>query len=395
MRPRYPFFEIDFPPIEGKQSGEAILIRAGWVDSQRKILDSKVWLIDGGFRSTAEYILKFVDKYYGSTKIDYIIATHTDNDHIEGLAQIIEHAYVGKLYMHDPSKHGVVAYVQNQNSSSYSRKSDAGENECPERRLLIASLKEADNLIDKAKKKNITTCEPFCFPNSAEKIDTGYDFLRVYILGPDEGYYKELLSQFRDYEKYLRTAKFFSELSSNQFLQDPLPEATTPENNSSVILLFDFQGDYFLFTGDAGVPALERAFARFPEGDSGTRQILLFKVPHHGSKNNLGPSLLDKVDEAFGSNTRRKWAIVLAGDQDLGHPDKVVIDALWARGFEVYANKYQSERGFLGQHLWFKNAHVPPRAQQVWKPAPLYNAQRLYPEHTTYALMVPANGACI
>ncbi|MCX7765074.1 MAG: MBL fold metallo-hydrolase, partial [Bacteroidia bacterium] len=81
----HPFLEIDFPPIEGKRSGEAILIRTGRVDPWGKVLDPKVWLIDGGFTSTAEYILEFMKKYYGSTRIDYIIATHPDEDHIGGL----------------------------------------------------------------------------------------------------------------------------------------------------------------------------------------------------------------------------------------------------------------------------------------------------------------------
>lgn len=364
--PTYPFFEIDFPPIEGKKSGDAILIRIGRVDPRGKVLDSKVWLIDGGFTSTAEYILEFMKKYYGSTRIDYIIATHSDNDHIEGLAHIIDNSNVGMLYIHDPSKHVEETHALESISSPYSGKFVIRGGASLEGRFLIASLQTADNINNKASTKGITLYEPFCAPNSANAIHTGYDFLKAYILGPDEEYYKELLSKFRDYEeykKYVEEAKSFS-MRASASLEDPPANATSPENNSSVILLFDFQGDYFLFTGDAGVPALEKAFRRFPGGYAGAKQTLLFKVPHHGSKNNLGPSLLDK---AFGSIARRRYAIILAADQDADHPHEVVVNELKKRGFEVHANKYHSDQGVRGQHLWFRSKYAPTRNSGNWE----------------------------
>ncbi|MCX7765044.1 MAG: hypothetical protein N2253_09170, partial [Bacteroidia bacterium] len=144
---------------------------------------------------------------------------------------------------------------------------------------------------------------------------------------------------------------------------------------SSVILLFDFEGDYFLFTGDAGVPALEKALNRFPGGYDKARQVLLFKVPHHGSKNNLGPSLLNK---AFGSlGMGKKCAIILAATQDEDHPDEAVVSALRKRGFEVHANKDLNGKNYnQGWHLWFKSQYAPSRDSESWKELSSYKTSR-------------------
>ncbi|MCS6790130.1 MAG: MBL fold metallo-hydrolase [Bacteroidia bacterium] len=360
----HPFLEIDFPPIEGKRSGEAILIRTGRVDPWGKVLDSKVWLIDGGFIGTAEYILEFMKKYYGSTRIDYIIATHPDEDHIGGLIYLIDHADVRNLYIHKPSAYIGELYIHI--PLTYEREGHI--------RSLTASLTKAANLIDRAEGKSIPVHEPFSYTYLAKKIETEDRFLRVYLLGPDEAYYNELLKEFRDYEKYVKEVRAFSERSPS-LLEDPPPDATTPENNSSVILLFDFEGDYFLFTGDAGVPALEKALNRFPGGYDKARQVLLFKVPHHGSKNNLGPSLLNK---AFGSlGMGKKCAIILAATQDEDHPDEAVVSALRKRGFEVHANKDLNGKNYnQGWHLWFKSQYAPSRDSESWKELSSYKTSR-------------------
>lgn len=54
----------------------------------------RVYMIDGGSSSKkniGKYIITHYLKYYGITRIDYCIVTHSDSDHVSGILEILEH----------------------------------------------------------------------------------------------------------------------------------------------------------------------------------------------------------------------------------------------------------------------------------------------------------------
>ena len=60
----------------------------------------KVYMIDGGSSSKkniGKYIITPYLKYYGITKIDYCIITHSDSDHVSGIIEILEQKYGDKI----------------------------------------------------------------------------------------------------------------------------------------------------------------------------------------------------------------------------------------------------------------------------------------------------------
>lgn len=74
-------------------------------------------LIDGGSTSKkniAEYTLVPALKYYGTDHLDYVIITHTDEDHISGIRELFEQNY--------PIKHIVLPDTKAMNSSNTIRK---------------------------------------------------------------------------------------------------------------------------------------------------------------------------------------------------------------------------------------------------------------------------------
>src|SRR5207245_9331952 len=125
-------------------------------------------------------------------------------------------------------------------------------------------------------------------------------------------------------------------------LMEPDEDATSSENNSSVILLFRDGKEGFLFTSDAGVPALTNA-ADFAQGlGVDLKTVTRLQAPHHGSKRNLGPKILDRIvgpklqDQA----QMTKIAIVSAApDGAPKHPSKRVVNALIRRGAKVVATQ--------------------------------------------------------
>ena len=73
-------------------------------------------------------------------------------------------------------------------------------------------------------------------------------------------------------------------------------EVTSAENNSSVVLLVNFpNGDRWLFTGDAGILALRGAADYLDTWAGGARTCKYIQIPHHGSRKNVGPAILDRL----------------------------------------------------------------------------------------------------
>ena len=97
-------YEIDFLAVgEESKSGDAIALRFG--DFSNIEGDQKVVVIDGGFSDSGEKLLDSIKKHYGADKIDLVVSTHPDADHIGGLHYILDNAEVKELWMHKPWEH--------------------------------------------------------------------------------------------------------------------------------------------------------------------------------------------------------------------------------------------------------------------------------------------------
>ena len=93
-------------------------------------------------------------------------------------------------------------------------------------------------------------------------------------------------------------------------------------NDSSIILLLEYDKIKVLFTGDA-TSNVENEIL-----DKDIRANIL-KVAHHGSQYSTTDKFLDKVNP--------QYAIISVGkDNDYGHPHKPILNKLKKRGIEVY-----------------------------------------------------------
>jgi hypothetical protein len=70
---------------------------------------------------------------------------------------------------------------------------------------------------------------------------------------------------------------------------------TAAENESSVVLYGDLGEGGILLTGDAGLRALWTTVAYAGTRGIDLSKLWLFQVPHHGSRNNIAPSVLDRI----------------------------------------------------------------------------------------------------
>jgi beta-lactamase superfamily II metal-dependent hydrolase len=335
-------FEVDFLPVgEGEKSGDAIAVRFGdWGFSQQTVI-----VIDGGTQDSGVALVKHLRQHYNTTRVDFAILTHPDGDHASGLRTVLEEMQVGNLLMHRPWQHA--ADIREMFQSG--RLTTTGLKD-----KLKEGLDLAWELEQMAVRKKIPITEPF----AGVQTDSG----SLLVLGPTEEYYQSLLPEFRctpeprsDLRSIVDAAvaglkeagRFVFETIGFETLNDA--GETPAENNSSAIVLLTIDGHRLLFTGDAGIPSLSRA-ADFADSCGIDLTALRFlQVPHHGSKRNVGPCVLDRIKAATAY-------VSVAPDGGLKHPSKKVTNALIRRGASVYATQGKT----LCHHLG-----VPARAGWV------------------------------
>ena len=339
------FLQIGMQDEDSSQSGDAIVLTMGSFSSNRVNSnrdDYRIIVVDGAFTSDAKTIKEHLGVIGAQNKndklqIDLMVSTHSDQDHISGLIALIEDddIEVKKLWIHD----------------------------CTKVRVRECSIDQARDLIDLAKKRGIPMEEPFTgVTYSPDGIDACIE-----VLGPTREYYaemmegsenvfpgtgkaKSLLKKISDW-----TLEQLEQIFENEFLKDPEENATSNSNNSSTILLLKFfkNGEInhlALFTADAGVPALNEVIPSLKESGWYEQSVRKFiQVPHHGSRRNVGPTILDELLGSREINCRRGTCFVSAHKNDEKHPKKQVLNAFIRRGYRDIENIHRSKMHGIGQ----------------------------------------------
>ena len=199
------------------------------------------------------------------------------------------------------------------------------------------------------------------------------------VLGPTEAFYKNLLPGYRGtpepkagltfafgqlVEKAKETVKKIAENWGHETLDDT--GETSAENNSSAIILFTIGEDSLLFTSDAGIPALSEAVGRLHADGFDFSKLKFVQVPHHGSKRNIGPTLLNTlIGPKTSQPTRIKTAFASVSPEGAPkHPAKKVTNAFLRRGAPVHVTAGSTK-------LHYRNA--PGRGWINSTPLPFYN----------------------
>jgi len=286
-------YEIDFLPVgDGDKSGDAIAMRF-WNPNAIPPKQTVV-VIDGGTKESGAALAEHIGIHYNTQTVNAVICTHSDADHASGLTEVLENCKVESLLMHTPWTHfaDLDNYLTDEAISTDKLK-----------RHFKKSLDSARALETLAKQKGIQIYEPFSGPAASND--------HFSILGPSKKFYEGLLQSFRCApESFAKppevvrkvvdavkeaVAKWIEEKWHIETLAEPNENDCSAENNSSVILLFKDGSDKFLFTSDAGVPALTEA-ANFATGIGiDLKTVNALQVPHHGSKHNVGPTILDQI----------------------------------------------------------------------------------------------------
>lgn len=323
-------YELEFVGIN-KEAKDADAICFRYYDESLKRY--VVGVYDGGTLDYGEALKNHMMKYYFEDNpkplIDYVICSHSDQDHASGLSIILENFEVSNLIMNRPWKY-IDELFEKVNDGRITKQS-------LEKRLreLYSYI---DNLERIANNKGIKIYEAF----EGTKI---YD--KLTILSPKKDFYLDLLVESTKtplsentqnknlIEKLTNAIKAALESWTNELLREDI--STTVENEMCVIIHGQMEEESFLLTGDAGIRALRAAIDYSKARSIYLTDTNIQQIPHHGSRHNISPSVLNELIGPIVNETDTSTKIsIVSVSKGSDHPKKMVVNAYIRRGAKVY-----------------------------------------------------------
>ncbi|MCW2602263.1 MAG: hypothetical protein JWN61_398 [Pseudonocardiales bacterium] len=299
------------------REGDCLLLTWG------TLADAHRMLTDGGRLASYHYLNERIKALGAKPVLDYLVVTHIDGDHIEGIVRLLQDRKALKLVLGDVWFNGW-PQIQTLDLLGAAQGEMVG--------ALLQRDKQPWNKAFGGKAIGIPTTGPL------PVVDLGGGAIAT-ILGPGRTQLEVLR---RNWTSVLKKAHMepgdqtaaLAALAKRKSLAgleaagDILGELTAADsseaNGSSISMLVEFDGKSILLTGDSFGPVVERGIRRLLKQRKQTvLSVDVVKLPHHGSAGNVSESLLSVLDSG-------RFVISTNGDK-YAHPDKTAIERVLAR----------------------------------------------------------------
>lgn len=332
-------YEIDFIGVdkEGKDA-DAICFRY-FNENDNKY---HIGIYDGGTNDYGMEMKEHIKKYYKQNDeaiiIDFIVCSHSHEDHASGLTEILNEFDVKKVYMNRP-------WLYLEELYEIVKDGRITMNSLEER--LKENYKYINDIETICGEKNIIIEETF----EGKVIENKFK-----VLSPTKQFYMDLLVESnktpemekqsrmqRIYHNVQRAVNMLFETWNIENLRENV--TTDPENEMSIILYGNMEEEKFLFVGDAGIRALNKAIDFMEKEYIDSKKIDVYQIPHHGGRRNVSTSLLNRL---LGNKVTQGYedgrvAFVMAS-KNSDHPKKMVTNAYKRRGVRVFETKGKTVR---------------------------------------------------
>ncbi len=263
-------------------------------------------LIDGGLKGSyddglGKYLADAADT---PTAFDIVVVTHIDLDHIEGVIEALENGQVATDHIWFNGRDQLDELIDPEASSRGHKQGDA-----------------LDKLIPAAKRNPVVGGKAIVVPDTGElrELDVPGG-ARCTLLSPSRDRLERLLKK---WPKPTRGDPRIDDLFAA--FDDDVDDAGTraagvfgkdgsPANGSSIAFLLEIDGVTLLLTGDAYAKELEATITQvLAERNQDKLAVDLFKLSHHGSRQNMTDSLLGLIDP--------KKILICTDGSKFKHPD--------------------------------------------------------------------------
>ena len=329
-------YEVDFLPV-GKSNGDAIVIRYGEENAFH------LHVVDGGYTDTADTIIKHIEKYYGAhCFIGNMVLSHADNDHAMGLIGVLKRFEVRHLWINRPWLYA--AEILPHMHGNYTLQG------------LIDRIREMHPYLEElegiAESKGTQIHDVF----RGDKIG------EFAVLAPSKERYIRLLPDFdktpTSYKEDAAAGGLFKGLveAAKKWLDETWdietlsdnPDPTSASNETCVVQHAVIDGRSILLTADVGPEGLAEA-ADYAEMLGILAPPRFVQIPHHGSRRNVTPSVLDRwLGTKVPKGTNRGTAFCLVGEGKPEYPRGQVKNAFQRRGYPVHSTRTSSKSHYSG-----------------------------------------------
>lgn len=273
-------------------------------------------LIDGGEEGTYQDEIEDALDKKNIEKLDLVILTHIDSDHIGGIIEMLEDEAnlerIKEIWFNDStvkvsSKNGEMGYSQ------------------------------GNKLEDLLKQSSVIHNSNVFFEKNCIQSDREYFIgsdIKLTLLSPIK---RTLETQGKKWKEYngeiaglsciddrdiTTVAKLFKEEELNKAKTKKLAKATSTSlaNRTSIAFILEYNKKQFLFLGDADINTINNSLKDLKYSTTNRIEVEFVKLSHHGSKKNINEDFLNLVDTS-------KF-IILTDCTSFGHPDKETISLI-------------------------------------------------------------------
>lgn len=297
-------------------------------------------LIDGGYVNTYKEFLKpiFQELNRLGKKINHLVVTHIDKDHISGIIKLIAENSKNSIIEIENIWHNSYNHLKSiEDGISFLGKpidSMTINYELKEENVEVSDIDisavQGSTLASLLRKNGFESKDSFIRDNyiSFDNSDVIFENdLTFRILSPNnekllelkkywkrelytKGYssdeeltsfnedvFEYILSQEKEKKKFKRkNINLSTEISIENLLKDPFVEDDSPTNGSSIAFVLEYKDLKFLFLADSHPSLILENLMKHYSSDEFPIKFDLIKISHHGSKSNTSPELLKFID---------------------------------------------------------------------------------------------------
>ena len=273
-------------------------------------------LIDGGFGKT--YKKEISPKIKLLDKLDLVLLTHTDKDHICGLIEMLNN----QKHKKDRAKINHLWF----NSIKGVRVRETG----------ITKVSDGNGILfqELIEEHNIPYSDNIFLDNDKYKKSYIFNDIKLHLLSPFEDDLKKLEKEETEIEARFcngvirKISNDDSEIIKDDHLDDiDISEIKfgidneTP-NNSSIAFILEYKSKKFLFLADANINTINRSLKNMGFSKENRLEVDFVKISHHGSRNNINSDFLDIVKV-------KRFVILTDGKNEINnHPNKDIFSLI-------------------------------------------------------------------
>lgn len=285
---------------------EIHFIDVGQGDSALIILpDGKVMLIDGGKEEYGKEVVEYLTSLNINT-IDYMVATHSDSDHVGGLIDVLKNKDVKNIYR----PFDLCRTITNSGfvDELYAR---------------FSSRFPVNIIVDNPVYAEFLEC---VYNEKVEEQNATINVCSSAI---------QLASS--DRSPYI--IKFFNPVAQEEFSTSRIQKGyttklTEDQNDTSAVIGLFTENHKYLFMADLGAEEEANFIARLtPFEREQLSSVSVLKVAHHGSKSSTSKEFLSLV--------KPSRSVISVGENDYGHPTEAVLTRLTDAGSIIYRTDEQ------------------------------------------------------